>query len=437
MSPSSPEALVLDRLFDELADYTVYHFTSEEAIWREYLSNSEHEVEHRKTHALFVQEVMRLRGELASRPMMDVAEEALGFLARWLASHILESDRYGLYRFWPCRPACHSMRQRQEPGSRWGQHAHLIDIILSIYGSLSNNTLRLMRSWQHRQLQSSLQEAKAELEEATTCCNRWSFTAAPVRIFWKDKQLNYLGCNPIFAQDAGKQGPGEVIGKRLSNGLGSPSRSLSGRRSPGYRNRPGPSSITKNRRPRRMARPSGCAHPRCRSPGALAKPSVCSVFTTTLPIASWPSRALRQSEHKFHSLYSAMTEGVALHELVFDAQGKAVDYRLLDANPAFETILGIPGKRPSGVVPARSSAGFPSRRSICRSGLTGKPLRFQPGYAPMARFSISVFSPAGTSSPRYSRTSPRRAFGRHPARKGRTPAPGPACRQPGLVWTST
>ncbi|MBL8427863.1 MAG: hemerythrin family protein, partial [Dechloromonas sp.] len=66
------EALVLDRLLDELADYTVYHFTSEEAIWREYLSNSEHEVEHRKTHALFVQEVMRLRGELASRPMMDV-----------------------------------------------------------------------------------------------------------------------------------------------------------------------------------------------------------------------------------------------------------------------------------------------------------------------------------------------------------------------------
>jgi hemerythrin-like metal-binding protein len=90
------EALVLDRLFDELADYTVYHFTSEEAIWREYLSN-EHEVEHRKTHALFVQEVMRLRGELASRPMMDVAEEALGFLARWLASHILESDRYMAY----------------------------------------------------------------------------------------------------------------------------------------------------------------------------------------------------------------------------------------------------------------------------------------------------------------------------------------------------
>ena len=89
------EALVLDRLLDELADYTVYHFTSEEAIWREYLSNSEHEVEHRKTHALFVQEVMRLRGELASRPMMDVAEEALGFLARWL--YLIPAHNRGSY----------------------------------------------------------------------------------------------------------------------------------------------------------------------------------------------------------------------------------------------------------------------------------------------------------------------------------------------------
>lgn len=51
--------------------------------------------------------------------------------------------------------------------------------------------------------------------------------------------------------------------------------------------------------------------------------------------------ALRQSEQKFHSLYSAMAEGVALHELMLDADGKPVDYRLLDVNPAFESILGI------------------------------------------------------------------------------------------------
>ena len=36
---------------------------------------------------------------------------------------------------------------------------------------------------------------------------------APIRIFWKDRDLKYLGCNPAFARDAGKQSPLELIGR--------------------------------------------------------------------------------------------------------------------------------------------------------------------------------------------------------------------------------
>ena len=35
----------------------------------------------------------------------------------------------------------------------------------------------------------------------------------PVRVFWKDRELRYLGCNAAFARDAGMTHPGEVIGK--------------------------------------------------------------------------------------------------------------------------------------------------------------------------------------------------------------------------------
>lgn len=35
----------------------------------------------------------------------------------------------------------------------------------------------------------------------------------PMRVFWKDRQLNYLGCNTKFALDAGKTSPAELIGK--------------------------------------------------------------------------------------------------------------------------------------------------------------------------------------------------------------------------------
>jgi len=37
--------------------------------------------------------------------------------------------------------------------------------------------------------------------------------AIPVRVFWKDKNLNYLGCNLIFAHDAGFSDPKDIIGK--------------------------------------------------------------------------------------------------------------------------------------------------------------------------------------------------------------------------------
>ena len=37
--------------------------------------------------------------------------------------------------------------------------------------------------------------------------------AVPARIFWKDKNLVYLGCNTAFARDAGFTRPEDIIGK--------------------------------------------------------------------------------------------------------------------------------------------------------------------------------------------------------------------------------
>ncbi|MFA6121430.1 MAG: PAS domain S-box protein [Sideroxydans sp.] len=36
---------------------------------------------------------------------------------------------------------------------------------------------------------------------------------SPMRVFWKDRDLHYLGCNPAFAKDAGRASPEEMIGK--------------------------------------------------------------------------------------------------------------------------------------------------------------------------------------------------------------------------------
>jgi PAS domain S-box-containing protein len=106
---------------------------------------------------------------------------------------------------------------------------------------------------------------------------------------------------------------------------------------------------------------------------------------------------LRKSSEKFSSLYAAMTEGVALHELVFDTAGKPVDYRLLDVNPAFESIIGVSREAALGQLASEvyGTSSAPYLERYAGVAVTGRPVRFEARFEPMAKvFSISVFSPA-------------------------------------------
>ncbi len=54
-------------------------------------------------------------------------------------------------------------------------------------------------------------EAKEVLMESKNMLQR-VIDLLPIRIFWKDKDLNFLGCNMVFAKDAGKMSTSEVVG---------------------------------------------------------------------------------------------------------------------------------------------------------------------------------------------------------------------------------
>ena len=106
--------------------------------------------------------------------------------------------------------------------------------------------------------------------------------------------------------------------------------------------------------------------------------------------------ALQASEKKFRSMYAAMVEGVALHELVCDVAGKPIDYVLLDVNPAFESILGLDRQ---AVIGRRASAVYgiglaPYLDIYAAVAITGRPTSFETAYEPLKKaFAISVFSP--------------------------------------------
>jgi len=66
--------------------------------------------------------------------------------------------------------------------------------------------------------------------------------------------------------------------------------------------------------------------------------------------------ALHLSEGRFRTLFEAMTCGLALHEILVDADGQLCDYRFIDVNPAYEAITGVAradliGRRVRDVLP--------------------------------------------------------------------------------------
>jgi PAS domain S-box-containing protein len=106
--------------------------------------------------------------------------------------------------------------------------------------------------------------------------------------------------------------------------------------------------------------------------------------------------ALRESEAHYRSLFANMAEGVCLHEVICDDAGEAVDYRITDVNPKYETILGVTRKQAVGSLGSKLyGADEPPYLDIyTKVAETGVPTYFETYFPPMDRhFAISVFSP--------------------------------------------
>ena len=66
-----------------------------------------------------------------------------------------------------------------------------------------------------------------------------------------------------------------------------------------------------------------------------------------------------------------MAEGVALHQLVTDSDGRLVDYRIVDVNPEFERIIGLPRAEAAGKL-ATEVYGSPEPPFLAEYGKVGQ-----------------------------------------------------------------
>lgn len=86
---------------------------------------------------------------------------------------------------------------------------------------------------------------------------------------------------------------------------------------------------------------------------------------------------LRNSEERYRMLFDAMDEGFCVIDMLYDSSGKAVDYRFVEINQAFEKQTGLPqalGKTIREMVPDHDAAWFEIYGKVA---MTGEAIRFE------------------------------------------------------------
>ncbi|MFO8021086.1 MAG: PAS domain S-box protein, partial [Perlabentimonas sp.] len=107
-------------------------------------------------------------------------------------------------------------------------------------------------------------------------------------------------------------------------------------------------------------------------------------------------QATRESEEKFRLLISQMHQGLALHEVVKDDEGRVIDYRFLEVNSSFEKLTGLKaddiiGKTVLQVLPETEKKWITIYGNVAT---TGHPVQFENYSRALGKyFHIDAYSP--------------------------------------------
>ena len=106
--------------------------------------------------------------------------------------------------------------------------------------------------------------------------------------------------------------------------------------------------------------------------------------------------AFYHAEQNYRTLFREMLNGFALHEMLYDQSGKAVDYRFLEVNPSFERLTGLKAESVVGRTALEVLPGT-ERHWIETFGqvtLSGEPVFFEQYSAELGKyFEVTAFRP--------------------------------------------
>ncbi len=106
---------------------------------------------------------------------------------------------------------------------------------------------------------------------------------------------------------------------------------------------------------------------------------------------------LTTNNARFEALFNNMHDGFALHELIYDNQGNAIDYKFLDANHAFEDLTGlrrynIIGKTVLEILPKTERIWIDTYANVVKTGI---PYSFSNYSSELDKyFHVNVYAPS-------------------------------------------
>ncbi|MEA3228239.1 MAG: PAS domain S-box protein [Campylobacterota bacterium] len=156
----------VDDIFDELADYADYHFKSEEKVWAENFKDDEWGLTHIETHSSFIEDVIKLKDNKENKSLDDVVYDVVSFLSKWLAYHILDTDKRMAIATLQLRAGANLLDAKQYANDEMnGRMKLIVETVLTMYDTISGRTLELMRE------KSLRLKAEAALKVSDECWN--------------------------------------------------------------------------------------------------------------------------------------------------------------------------------------------------------------------------------------------------------------------------
>ncbi|MCO4787271.1 MAG: bacteriohemerythrin [Marinomonas atlantica] len=163
----SHDISMVNQVIDDLINYALHHFRTEEEIWKSYFGSDESLMSHQVVHSSFVPELLRLKEYGEVTKFEEVTDRLIKFIVHWLFFHIIKDDKKFSIIVNLMKSGLSLDEAKESSNSNLSGSTQLMfETVMMMYDRLSSQALMLVNENKARlEVEAGLREANQLLEE--------------------------------------------------------------------------------------------------------------------------------------------------------------------------------------------------------------------------------------------------------------------------------